>query len=155
MSLLITGVFLAFSSEVLSPVSAQTLAPSLGDGLMCAAKGKTAAGVRIYAYTSVIDNASMKEKQPVSVTLVSPVSDVYEGQILVIDKTNKRIIVDDFEAATSPEMKPVGKAITVHQKNNRFAGKTEAGTPVSFTLENNLRTFKVVHGNETYTGVCH
>ena len=150
-----SGIMLVISSQVMPPLSAQTMAPSLGDGIMCSARGKMADGVRVYAYTSVIDDASLKKKQPVSVTLVSPVSEVMEGQILVIDKKRQTLVIDDFDAATSPEMKPVGKAITTYQKNNTFSGKTQVGTPVTFTLENNLRTFKLKHGNDTLTGVCH
>ncbi|MEG3438301.1 hypothetical protein V0288_14320 [Pannus brasiliensis CCIBt3594] len=147
------ATLLATISSVTLPVFAQ--APSLGDGILCTARGKTAAGVRIYAYTSVIDNASIKKKQPVSVTLVSPVSDVVEGQVIVIDKKRQAVLIDDFEAATSPEMQPVGKAMTVYQGKNTFTGKTQAGNTVTFTLENSYRTFKIRHGNETYTGVCH
>ncbi|MEG3438286.1 hypothetical protein V0288_14245 [Pannus brasiliensis CCIBt3594] len=153
-TLSIAALLVTIPGALVFPAVAQTPAPSLADGIMCAARGKTADGARIYAYTSVIDGASLKKK-PVSVTLVSPVSDVVDGQVLVIDKKRQTIIIDDFEAATSPEMQPVGRAMTVYQGKNTFSGKTQAGTPVSFTLDNNLRTFKLTHGNESYTGVCH
>jgi hypothetical protein len=52
-------------------------------------------------------------------------------------------------------MQPVGLAVTTYQGRNTFSGKSQAGTPVSFTLENNLRTITVKHGGDSFTGVCH
>jgi hypothetical protein len=87
--------------------------------------------------------------------MVSPVSDVVEGQILVINKDDNTVTIDNFAAATPPEMQPVGLAVTTCQGRNTFSGKSQAGTPVSFTLENNLRTITVKHGGDSFTGVCH
>jgi hypothetical protein len=119
------------------------------------ARGRTAQGSIIYAYTSLIDNASVKNKEPVSVTLVSPISEVFDGQVIVVDKKSERIVIDHFEGVTPPQMQPVGSAVTTYTKNNSFEGKTGAGTPLSFSLENNFRTFKLQHGGQAYTGVCH
>ncbi len=46
-------------------------------------------------------------------------------------------------------------ALTTYQGNNTFKGKSQAGTPLSFSLDNNARVFKLQHGNVNYTGVCH
>jgi hypothetical protein len=51
-------------------------------------------------------------------------------------------------------MQPVALAQTTFHGNNTFSGKTQTGTPVSFTLSQDFRTFTIKHGNETYTGVC-
>ncbi|MFN9674223.1 MAG: hypothetical protein ACK552_17295 [Microcystis sp.] len=49
----------------------------------------------------------------------------------------------------------MGLALTTYQGNNTFKGKSQAGTPLSFSLDNNARVFKLQHGNVNYTGVCH
>jgi len=116
-ALLATATLLGVPSVLIQPTIAQM--PTLGDGIICTATGKTAQGVKLYVYTSEIDDDSINKKEPVTLTMVSPVSDVVEGQILVVN------------------------------------GKSQAGTPVSFTLENNLRTIKVKHGGDSFTGVCH
>ncbi len=154
-STLIMTVLLGLSGEMIPVASAQTSAPSLEDGIMCMARGRTNQGSIIYAYTSMIDNASLKNKQPVSVTLVSPISEVFDGQVIVVDKKSQRIVLEHFEGVTPPQMQPIGNAMTTYTNNNTFEGMTGAGTPVSFSLENKLRTFNLKHGNETYTGVCY
>ncbi|MFM7476809.1 MAG: hypothetical protein ACKO2T_14125 [Microcystis aeruginosa] len=152
-ALLATATLIGVPSVLIQPTFAQI--PSLGDGIICTATGKTAQGVKLYVYTSEIDDDSINKKEPVTLTMVSPVSDVVEGQILVVNKDDNTVTIDNFAAATPPEMQPVGLAVTTYQGRNTFSGKSQAGTPVSFTLENNLRTIKVKHGGDSFTGVCH
>ncbi|WP_230458549.1 hypothetical protein [Microcystis aeruginosa] len=137
----------------IKPVLAQ--APSLGNGILCVARGKTDKGTKIYFYTSVIDNASIQRKRPVAVTIVESVTDIAEADVVIIDKEHQSITIDAFGAATPPQMQPVGLALTTYQGNNTFKGKSQAGTPLSFSLDNNDRVFKLQHGNVKYTGVCH
>lgn len=149
--LLTMGTALVLPNLMIQSSLAQT--PSLGDGIICVARGKTNKGTKVYFYTSLIDDNSIKKKHSVSVSIVEPVGEITEGELVVLD--NQSLLIDDFAAATPPEMQPVGLAITTYQGNNTFTGKTQAGTPVSFSLENNYRTLKLNHGGETYTGVCH
>ena len=137
----------------IKPVLAQ--APSLGNAILCVARGETDKGTKIYFYTSVIDNASIQRKRPVAVTIVESVTDIAEGDVVIIDKEHQSITIDAFGAATPPQMQPVGLALTTYQGNNTFKGKSQAGTPLSFSLDNNDRVFKLQHGNVNYTGVCH
>jgi hypothetical protein len=137
----------------IKPVLAE--APSLGNGILCVARGKTDKGTKIYFYTSVIDDASIQRKRPIAVTIVESVTDIAEGDVVVIDKEHQSITIDAFGAATPPEMQPVGVALTTYQGNNTFKGKSQAGTPLSFSLDNNYRVFKLQHGKANYTGVCH
>ncbi len=137
----------------IKPVLAQ--APSLGNGILCVARGKTDKGTKIYFYTSVIDDASIQRKRPVAVTIVESVTDIAEADVVIIDKEHQSITIDAFGAATPPQMQPVGLALTTYQGNNTFKGKSQAGTPLSFSLDNNDRVFKLQHGNVKYTGVCH
>lgn len=150
-ALLTMGTTLVLPNLMIQSSLAQT--PSLDDGIMCIARGKTDKGTKVYFYSSVIDDDSINKKHPVSVSIVEPVGEITEGELVVLD--NQSLLVDDFASVTPPEMQPVGLAITYYRGNNSFTGKTQAGTPVSFSLENNYRTFKLNHGGETYTGVCH
>ncbi|MDB9542768.1 hypothetical protein PN472_06325 [Microcystis aeruginosa CS-1036] len=62
----------------IKPVLAQ--APSLGNGILCVARGKTDKGTKIYFYTSVIDDASIQRKRPVAgehLTFATPKSGFY------------------------------------------------------------------------------
>lgn len=144
---------LSLPSLSIKPVLAQ--APSLGNGILCVARGKTDKGTKIYFYTSVIDDASIQRKRPVAVTIVESVTDIAEADVVIIDKEHQSITIDAFGAATPPQMQPVGLALTTYQGNNTFKGKSQAGTPLSFSLDNNDRVFKLQHGNVKYTGVCH
>lgn len=144
---------LSLPSLPIKPVLAE--APSLGNGILCVARGKTDKGTKIYFYTSVIDNASIQRKRPVAVTIVESVTDIAEADVVVIDKERQPTTTDTFGAATPPQMQPVGLALTTYQGNNTFKGKSQAGTPLSFSLDNNDRVFKLQHGNVNYTGVCH
>ncbi|GCE61728.1 hypothetical protein MiAbB_03668 [Microcystis aeruginosa NIES-4285] len=144
---------LSLPSLSIKPVLAQ--APSLGNGILCVARGKTDKGTKIYFYTSVIDDASIQRKRPVAVTIVESVTDIAEADVVIIDKEHQSITIDAFGTATPPQMQPVGLALTTYQGNNTFKGKSQAGTPLSFSLDNNDRVFKLQHGNVKYTGVCH
>jgi hypothetical protein len=152
-AIFLTVTLLGVSSSLIPPASA--LDPSLANGILCVARGKTEAGNRLYAYTSMIDGRSIQAKQPVSVTLSSTVSNTIEGEVIVIDKQRRMVAIEGFTATTKPQMQPVALAQTTFQGNNTFSGKTQTGTPVSFTLSQDFRTFTIKHGNETYTGVCH
>jgi hypothetical protein len=148
------AVSLGLSNLFVQSVSAQ-VAPSLGDGIICVAKGQTDQGNKIYFYTSLIDGASINRKQPVTVTMVEPASEITEDALVVINKEIQSVTFDAFGAVTPPEMQPVGLALTTYQGNNTFKGKSQAGSPLSFTLDNNYRVIKIQHTNTTYTGVCH
>lgn len=132
-------------------------APSLGDGIICVAKGKVGKGPTLYFYTSLIDDASIWRKNPVSVTILEPTSELAAGDVLVIDKAKRTVTIDNFAFAdqTTPEMTPMGLAMTTYAGADTFSGKSQAGTPLSFTLSNNYRTFKLKHGQDMYMGVCH
>ncbi|MEG3438523.1 hypothetical protein V0288_15435 [Pannus brasiliensis CCIBt3594] len=151
----LVGTATVFGALVLSPVPTKAQAPSLGDGMICVARGKTNAGAKIYFYTSEIDDDSIDRKEPVSVTMVQPVTDITEGEVVVLDKEKHSILIDAFGAATPPAMQPVGLALTTYQGNNTFSGKSQAGTPLSFSLSENNRVFTLQHAGSTYTGVCH
>lgn len=152
-SKIVLVTLIALPIFAVKPSLSQT--PSLGNGIMCVARGKTEQGTKVYFYTSVIDDDSIGKKHPVSVTIIEPVGEIVEGELVVIDKPSQSLLIDDFAAVTPPEMQPVGLAMTTYQGRNTFTGKTQAGTPVSFSLENSYRTFKLNHGGEPYTGVCH
>ena len=122
---------------------------------MCVAKGKTAKGNKIYLYTSVIDDNSMKKKQPVSVTINERMVTVESDELVVLNSKKHTLTIVDSVTGSPPEMQPVGKASTTYQGNNTFSGKTADGTQVSFTLQKNYKVFKIKHGNQSYTGSCH
>jgi hypothetical protein len=103
----------------------------------------------------VIDDNSIKKKQPVSVTINERMVTVEASELVVIDSRQNTIAIVDSVTASPPEMQPVGQAATIYQGNNTFTGKTAAGTPVSFTLSNNYKVFKITHGNQSFTGSCH
>lgn len=151
--LLCSGVLFCLPSFLIKPTLAQ--APSLNDGLLCVAKGKTTQGERIYLYTSEIDNDSIKKKQPVSVTINEPMMTVEGTELVVVNSEDNTLTIIDSVTGEPPEMQPVGEADLIYQGNNTFTGKTKAGTPVSFTLGNNYKTFTIKHGNQTFKGSCH
>lgn len=61
------------------------------------------------------DDASIQRKRPVAVTIVESVTDIAEGEVVVIDKKTQSITIDAFGAATPPQMQPVGLALTTYQ----------------------------------------
>lgn len=152
-TLLAAGTFFCLPSLSIPPVFAQ--APSLGNGIVCVARGKTTQGNKIYLYTSVIDFNSIQKKQPVSVTISQSMSTVEAEELVVVDSQANTIAVVDSVTGSPPEMQPVGLAMTTFQGNNTFSGKTAAGTPVSFTLDNNFKVLKIKHGDQSFTGSCH
>lgn len=153
-SIILAAGTLFFSTSPLLPTTLAQ-APSLGDGIICVAKGKTAKGTKIYLYTSVIDDNSIKKKQPVSVTINERMITVDADELVVVDSRQNTIAIVDSVTASPAEMQPVGQAATIYQGNNTFTGKTAVGTPVSFTLNNNYKVFKITHGNQSFTGSCH
>ncbi|CAC5341494.1 MULTISPECIES: hypothetical protein [Planktothrix] len=70
----------------------------------------------------------MQKKQPVSVTI------------------NESI---------NGEMEPAGLASTTYQGNDTFSGKSQAGSPISFTLLGNYSVVQIKHSGQTFTGICH
>jgi hypothetical protein len=152
-TLLVAGTLFCLPSLLSQPTLAQ--APSLGDGIICVAKGKTKQGKKIYLYTSVIDDNSLKKKQPVTVTINEPMVTVEAAELVIIDSQKNTLTIVDSVTGTPPQMQPVGNASTTYQGNNTFSGKTAAGTPVSFTLQNNYKVFQAKHGNQSFTGSCH
>jgi hypothetical protein len=65
-TLLAAGTLFCLPSFFIQPTLAQV--PSLGNGIICVARGKTPPGNRIYFYTSAIDYNSIQKKQPVFVS---------------------------------------------------------------------------------------
>ncbi|MFB2876350.1 hypothetical protein [Floridanema aerugineum] len=123
--------FVAIGTVLLFPsilVRTALASPSLGDGIICVAKGETVQGNKIYFYTSVIDNNTMQKKQPVSVTMNESIN----GQ-----------------------MQQAGLASTTYQGNDNFKGKSGAGSPISFSLLGSYSVIQIQHGGKTYTGICH
>ncbi|GCL51751.1 hypothetical protein NIES3804_33320 [Microcystis aeruginosa NIES-3804] len=49
----------------------------------------------------------------------------------------------------------LGNGILCVARRKTDRGKSQAGTPLSFSLDNNYRVFKLQQGNVNYTGVCH
>ena len=88
-TLLAIGTLVCLPSLTALPVSAQ--APSLGNGIICVARGKTTQGNKIYLYTSVIDYNSIQKKQPVSVTISQSMATVDAEELvdLRIEKYSK------------------------------------------------------------------
>jgi hypothetical protein len=153
-TLLATGTLFCLPSLTILPhVLAQ--APSLGNGVICVARGKTTQGNKIYLYTSVIDYNSIQKKQPVSVTISQSMVTVDAEELVVVDSQANTLAIVDSVTGSPPEMQPVGLASTTYQGNDTFSGKTKAGTPVSFTLDKNFKVFKIKHGSQSFTGSCH
>jgi hypothetical protein len=152
-ALVAVGTAIAFPLVGVHPALSEL--PSINDGIMCVAKGKSEKVGKVYIYTSLIDDSSVKQKQPVTVTINESMTDIVEGEVLVVDKKQQTVTVDAFGAATPPEMQPAVTATAIYQGNYTFSGKTKAGTPISFTLEKNYRLFQVKLGNQTFTGTCH
>ena len=64
-----------------------------------------------YGGEDVNDDASIQRKRPI----VESVTDIAEGEVVVIDKKTQSITIDAFGAATPPQMQPVGLALTTYQ----------------------------------------
>jgi len=97
--------------------------PSINDGIMCVAKGKSEKGGKIYLHTSLIDNSSVKQKQPVTVTINEAMIDVIEGEVMVVNKKQQTVTVDAFGAVMPPEMQPVGVATTTYSTLDNREGQ--------------------------------
>lgn len=52
-------------------------------------------------------------------------------------------------------MEPAGLASTTYQGNDTFSGKSQAGSPISFTLLGNYSVVQIKHSGQTFTGICH
>ncbi|MBV8884174.1 MAG: hypothetical protein JO235_09280 [Chroococcidiopsidaceae cyanobacterium CP_BM_RX_35] len=141
-------------SQLLSPSLAAT--PSLSDGIICIARGKKA-GNNVYFYTSLIDNATLSKKQPVSVTMLEKQVTAGEEDLVILDKKKRTVSVTalDVETVSAPEQEPAALARTTLTGNNTFSGTDQTGTPVTFSLEKNYSAIKLTHAGQTYSGVCH
>jgi|GEM_PF-1416163 len=136
------------------PTLAET--PSLNDGIICVA-GKAGKKGGYYFYTSTIDDSSISQKQPVSVTLLQRQVTVSETDLLVIDKTKKTVTLTDIEgeSVSNPEAQIVDTATTTLTSNNTFTGKTKKGSPISFTISENYSKIKLTFAGKNYSGSCH
>lgn len=114
------STLLGLSSLTIPPTLAQT--PSLGNGIICVARGKTTQGNRIYLYTSVIDYNSIQKKQPVSVIINESMVTVEAEELVVVDSQANTLTIVDSATGSPPEMQPVGRASTIYQGNNTFSG---------------------------------
>lgn len=127
-SLAIVTVF----AQSLVPLVAQAETPSLSDGVMCLAKG-TVSGKRIWFQTSVIDDATMKRNgTPVTV-----------------------LITESKTSAPASATIVAGKGTTTYVGDNRYSGKTETNTLLSFALSSNYSHIALRHGDDLFAGVCH
>ena len=119
-------------AQGLVPLVAQAETPSLGDGVMCVAKG-TVGGKRIWFQTSVIDDATMKPNgTPVTV-----------------------LITEAKTTSPTSETMVAGEGTTTYVGDNRYSGKTETNTPISFALSSDYSHIALRHGDDLFAGVCH
>jgi hypothetical protein len=120
------------AAQSLVPLVAQAETTSLSDGVMCVAKG-TVSGKRIWFQTSVIDDATMKTNgTPVTV-----------------------LITEAKTTGPASETMVAGKGTTTYLGDNRYSGKTETDTPLSFSLSSNYSHIALRHGDDLFAGVCH
>ncbi len=149
----LTAFVIAIVSSQLPPSLAAP--PSLSDGIICIAKGKKG-GNNLYFYTSLIDNASLSQKQPVSVTMLEKQVVVGQDDLVILDQRKRTVSVTAIEAnyQSAPEQEPVALARTTYTGNNAFSGTGQTGSPVTFTLENNDSAIKLTHAGKTFSGVC-
>jgi len=126
--------------------------PSLNDGIICVAGKKGG----YYFYTSTIDDASIKLRQPVSITILQKQITVGENDLVIIDKSKKTVTITDFESETisNPESQVVDTATTSLSGKNIFTGKTKNGTPISFSLSSNYSKIMINHAGKVYSGKC-
>ena len=150
----LAALILVTTSSQLLPALA--VSPSLSDGIICIAKGKNG-GNNLYFYTSVIDNASFNQKQPVSVTMLQKQIVVGQDDLVILDKNKRTVSVTALQVnyQSAPEQEPVALARTTFTGNNTFSGNDRTGSPVTFTLNNNDSKIKLTHGGQSFYGACH
>jgi hypothetical protein len=105
--------------------------PSLSNGVLCVARTTVGKG-RIVFYTSTIDYSTMKkggQKVTVNINQAPSTSFQVETQIVAV-------------------------ATTSYMGNKSYAGKTEAGKPLSFSLTSDLSKITVNYGAITAKGTC-
>ncbi len=126
--------------------------PSLSDGIICIA-GKRGG---FYYTTATIDDASISQKQPVSVTVLQRQGAVGVNDVVIYDRTKNSVTIADLESVReyTPAATPVGSGKVTYTGNNTFTGKTSTGAPLSFTLSKNYGTITLTHNGQTYKGVC-
>jgi len=150
----LTSLIIVTTSSQLLPSLAAS--PSLSDGIICIAKGKKG-GNNLYFYTSVIDNASFNQKQPVSVTMLQKQVMIGQEDLVILDRQKRTVSVTALEAnyQSAPEQEPVALARTTFTGNNTFSGNDRTGSPITFTLNNNDSGIKLTYAGQTFSGVCH
>ncbi len=126
--------------------------PSLADGFICIA-GKRGG---FYYTTSMINDASISQKQPVSVTVLQRQGAVGVNDVLIYDRTKNSLVVADLETVQTytPAATPVGSGQVTYVGNNTFTGKTATGAPLSLTLSKDYSTLRLSHAGRNYKGVC-
>jgi hypothetical protein len=127
--------------------------PNLNDGIICIA-GKRGG---FYYTTGTIDDASINQKQPVSVTVLQRQGAVGVNDVVIYDRTKNTVTIADLESVReyTPAATPVGSGQVTFTGNNTFTGKTSTGAPLSFTLSKDYSTLTLTHAGRTYRGVCH
>lgn len=126
--------------------------PSLNDGFICIA-GKRGG---FYYTTSSINDASISQKQPVSVTVLQKQGAIGVTDTVIYDRTKNTLLIADLESVReyTPEATPVGAGNVTYAGNNTFTGKTSTGAPLSLTLSKDFSTLTLTHAGKTYRGVC-
>jgi hypothetical protein len=127
--------------------------PSLGDGIFCIA-GKRSG---LLFTTSEINDASISQKQPVSIKILQRQGGIGVGDVVIYDRTKNSVTFADLESAReyTPEATPVGAGTVTYTGNNTFTGKTSTGAPLSLTLSKGYGALTLTHQGQTYKGVCH
>jgi hypothetical protein len=126
--------------------------PNLNDGFFCVA-GKRGG---YYYLTSAVNDASISQKQPVSVTVLQRQGAVGVTDVLIVDRTKNTLTIADLERIReyAPEATPVGSGEVTFAGNNTFTGKTKTGAPLSLTLSKDYSTLTLTHAGKTYRGIC-
>ncbi len=119
-------------AQGLLPLVAVAEVPSLSDGFLCVAKGKTD-GKSMWFQTSVIDDSTMKA-----------------------DGTPVTIRIIQSETAEQPYPSTVvGTGTTTYVGDNRYSGVTATNTPIAFVLSSDNARIALQHAGKPYAGICH
>jgi hypothetical protein len=126
--------------------------PNLNDGIICVA-GKRGG---FYYTTSTINDASISQKQPISVTVLQRQGAIGVNDVMIYDRTKNTLVVADLETVReyTPEATPVGSGTVTYVGNNTFTGKTSTGAPLSLTLAKDYSTVILTHAGRTSRGLC-
>jgi len=132
--------------------SAYAEKPNLNDGIICIA-GKRGG---FYYTTATIDDASISQKQPVSVTVLQKQGAIGVNDVVIYDRAKNSLTIADLESIReyTPAATPVGSGKLTYSGNNTFTGKTSTGAPINFTLSKDYSVITLTHNGQTYKGVC-